>query len=722
MAKTGVFEAVILMILVLLCAVLFIIVIQGPDYASDYGNWSVSGDGPVSKIFMAEDGTAYLFGGKNGNTIYTIGPDGDKKWAFEVTGPWLATKQAFAVDDGTIYLYLYKFDNATAGMYGGMANYRKNIDEGYISDGDRSIIAISDKGKMLWRKDVPNAISLYGTSIYADGGRLYYYNNDSLMVYDKSGRSLFNITGIYGAPTVDEHGDIFAVKQRFENGGFGPGRIIEAYYPNGTLYWRNDLGRTIYGTIDYGYGRIAPFNTVLRYQDDSLYAWVENGTVRMNTNGSIIWSKTFPYNGGVPLSAMPIDSQGNMYYLFNAYPPYIDVVTPDGREILRDYTMHNATFGGIEDGVIYYVDYYFNNSTIERAEQENLVYANISAYSIIEDRYLWSFNLSPEASEILIAGDDAEVLPSLILMYQGGPAVNKLQISAHRNYDNNVDEQVMLMSLKGLYCSWGIHLARGTDTLYLNYYAFNWQYPIINNKTTCLYANSLYAIAENGTLLWEKPLSSLVTSMAVNNSTLYYSTRNGGFYVENAAKIGGGLALLAIIYMIARFFMLGTVARARSRLDSNQNRNSVMRYIADNPGLTARDIARHLGLNLGTIRYHLLILGLNHKIITYKADGKYIRFFTNSNSYSEAQQQAVSLVRREGMRKVLDFLLTKPGVTSRELSLSVGAQESAVSRSLRELLHKGIVGRNAKPDGSPAYSISEGYRDSIMFALRRVKN
>ncbi len=402
-------------------------------------------------------------------------------------------------------------------------------------------MAISDHGKMLWREDVPNGISYYGTSIYADGGRVYYYNNDSVMVLDRNGRTLFNVSGIYGPPTVDEHGNIFVVKLFIdENGGFGPGKIIEAYYPNGTLYWRNDLGRTIYGIIDYG--RIAPFNTILRYQDDSLYAWVENGTVRLSTNGSVIWSKTFPYNGCVPLSAMPIDSQGNMYYLFNAYPPYIDVVTPDGREILRDYAVHNATFRGIEDGVVYYVDYYFNNSTIEHAEKENLVYANISAYNIIEDRYLWSFNLSPGASEILIAGDDAEVLPSLYQVYQGGPDINKLQISRQRNYDNNVDEQVLLMRLKGLYCSWGIHLARGTDTLYLNYYAFNWQYPVINNKTTCLYANSLYAIADNGTLLWEKPLNSLVTSMAVNNSTLFYSTRNGGFYVENAAKIGGGLA------------------------------------------------------------------------------------------------------------------------------------------------------------------------------------
>ncbi len=727
------------MILVLLCAVLFVIVMQGPDHASDHGNWSVSGDGPVSNIYLSEDGTAYLFGGANGNTIYALGPDGDKKWAFEVTGPWLATRQVFAVDDGTIYLCLCSFDNATAEQYGGVANYRAVIDQGYIADGERSIIAISETGKKLWQKEVPNATGYYGISIYADNGRLYYYNNETLTVYDKIGRTLFNVTGLYGAPTIDEHGDIFTVEQRIENGAFGPGDTIDAYYPNGTLYWRNDLGHTIYGIIDYA--KVAQFNTILRYQDDSLYAWVENGTVRLSANGSIIWSKTFPYNGCMPLSAMPIDSQGNMYYLFFSYPQYIDVVTPDGREILRDYPLHNATFGGIEDGVIYYVDYYFDNSTLDNAGKENLVYANISAYDILGDRYLWNFSLSPEASEILItgdnaliAGDNAEVLQAprfgmfyggtnmnLYQVYYGGWSLNPLQFPSRRNYDNYADEQFLLMRQKGLYCNWGIRLARGTDTLYLNYYAFNWQPTVFNNKTACLYANSLYAIAGNGTLLWEKPLSSPVTAMAVNNSTLYYSTRNGGFYVENAAKIGGGLALLAMVYLAARFLIIGSVARARSRLDKNENRNQVMRDIADNPGLTSRDIARDLGVNLGTIRYHLLILGMNHKIVTYQADGKHVRFFTNSKSYSEAEQQAVSLVRREGMRMILELLLAKPGVTSRELSLALDAQESAVSRNLRELLQKGIVNRNAKQDGGQAYFISEGHRAHIAFAIERVK-
>ncbi|MGA9139195.1 MAG: winged helix-turn-helix transcriptional regulator [Methanocella sp.] len=744
MSRAGAFEAVILMILVLLCAVLFIIVMQGPDQISGHGNWSVSG-GQALKMFMTDDGTLYLFGGENGNTVYAVDMGGNLKWEFEVPGPWMVSKQIYAADDHAIYMYLYAADNQTTSKYDGPAEYRVAVDGGNVANGKRAIMAVSAGGRLLWIKDMPVTTGMvFAESLYSSGGRVYYYlgqfttvfdaegraiyniPDQVVTVFDAEGRALFNITDISGPPTVDEQGNIYAVKRSVNDfDGSAYYGVIEGYYPNGTLYWQKDLGQTIYDMTGYqfNYLQSESFNSVLPYQDGSLYAWVDGGVIRLSTNGSIIWSKTFPYSGFSPLEAMPVDSQGNLYFLFHTYPRYVNIITPDGKEIHRDVTDHNATLRGYEDGVVYFIDYDFDRP-IDQVKKQDLMTVRISAYNLLEDRYLWNRTIAPGASEMTVTGDDVNsfLLGGLSLYY---PFFNSSEtktraVGVDHQRDQISDQQTIAISPKGIVCNWGIRLAPGNDALYLNYYAFNWQYPIQDSKY--YYANGLYAIADNGTLLWEKPLSSLVTSMAVNNSTLYYSTRNGGFYVENAAKIGGGLALLAIVYLVARFLLIGSVARARGRLDKNENRNSVMKYIADNPGLTVRDMVRGLDVNLGTIRYHLLILGLNHKIITYKADGKYIRYFTNSKTYSEAQQQAVSLVRREGMGKVLGLLLAKPGVTSRELSLALDAQESAVSRNLRELVQRGIVDKNAKPDGSPAYSINEQQREHIEFALGRVKS
>ena len=69
-----------------------------------------------------------------------------------------------------------------------------------------------------------------------------------------------------------------------------------------------------------------------------------------------------------------------------------------------------------------------------------------------------------------------------------------------------------------------------------------------------------------------------------------------------------GIAFAAIVYLFFRCFVLGTVTRARSRLDKNKNRKAVLQFIVDTPGATAVDVARAQKMEPGHIRYHLLIL------------------------------------------------------------------------------------------------------------------
>ncbi|HMK46591.1 MAG TPA: ArsR family transcriptional regulator [Methanocella sp.] len=57
-------------------------------------------------------------------------------------------------------------------------------------------------------------------------------------------------------------------------------------------------------------------------------------------------------------------------------------------------------------------------------------------------------------------------------------------------------------------------------------------------------------------------------------------------------------------------------------LDRNDNRNLVLKSVADHPGATALDIVKGLGMNRSTIRYHLFILSINHKLTTHNEDDK----------------------------------------------------------------------------------------------------
>ena len=146
-----------------------------------------------------------------------------------------------------------------------------------------------------------------------------------------------------------------------------------------------------------------------------------------------------------------------------------------------------------------------------------------------------------------------------------------------------------------------------------------------------------------------------------------------------------------------------------------------MRYVIANPGSTLRDISRGMRMNLGTVRYHILILGLNHRIVSYQADGKHVRYFINSGTYSQEEQMIMSVVRRDGMRKILMTLLIKPGISNVELSSELGIQESAVSRYMKELAEKGLVVKEMAPMGTSAYFLSNDRMAHVAKAMEIMK-
>ena len=188
------------------------------------------------------------------------------------------------------------------------------------------------------------------------------------------------------------------------------------------------------------------------------------------------------------------------------------------------------------------------------------------------------------------------------------------------------------------------------NVVYISYYMYNYEYPdsisqppevAIFNKSRLAYVSGILALDNDGRLLWNNPTDSMIMSMAANNSTIDLA-RDGGRIFATQANIALGFALIAVVYLFLRFFCVGAVARARSRIDKNENLNCVMRYVVAKPGSTLREISRGMRMNLGTVRYHIFILGLNHRIVAYQADGKHVRYFINSGTYSKEEQMIMS--------------------------------------------------------------------------------
>ena len=270
--------------------------------------------------------------------------------------------------------------------------------------------------------------------------------------------------------------------------------------------------------------------------------------------------------------------------------------------------------------------------------------------------------------------------------------------------------------------SWAYaNLVPTKDVLYVSYWVYTYEVPTFFNQSNCTYAGGVYAIDNNGKLIWSKSTDSRVIAMQANNGTIYYGTDNGKIF-STKVDMAAGFVLTAFFYLFIRFFLVGAVTRVRGRIDSNKNRSAVLNFIIDNPGVGLYEISKSLKMNMGTARYHLMILGINHRVSSYKADSKYIRYFTNSGSYSKEQQLIISLMRRESINKVLNKLLKKPGMSNMELANELGVQDSSTIRQIKELLAKGILLKEQTQDGKLVYSINNCYKEQIVFAAERLNN
>jgi predicted transcriptional regulator len=146
----------------------------------------------------------------------------------------------------------------------------------------------------------------------------------------------------------------------------------------------------------------------------------------------------------------------------------------------------------------------------------------------------------------------------------------------------------------------------------------------------------------------------------------------------------------------------------------------MLQYIVDNAGVTLHELSHSLGMNIGTVRYHLLILGLNHRIVSGKFDDKFVRYFPNSGSYTKNEQLVISIVRRDGIRKVISLLLDESGLTNAEISSKLNIQVSATSRYIKELLEKGLIIKIPQDNGTLGYSIKDDQKEIIANIIERI--
>jgi predicted transcriptional regulator len=763
MRKRILFEAVLAIAVIILFFIMYLMIVGNAQKIAV--EWESSCNDTAYYTFTDDSGTLYAFMGSH---IYAIDKGGSVKWNISIPDDyWMGSsliKPAAASDDGILYVYLRPNmtkvceERGLAYMFGGESSAgiftddmnRRVMDE-YAGDPiadtfNESVIAISQTGGILW--SLPLHSELYDPDIQARLGHVYVYHGYNETVIDGNGRVLWNLQNVGAAPAIDEYGNVYLVRATRTyisrlNDHRDPATTVEAYDPGGALRWSYPANESINVQNIRGIQSTVPI-----YHDHILYLALNNGVTALGTDGIVQWTTRF--NGSIHFfKLMPFDSEGDIYV--RVYPgmdysalsgtldpdttpydemgiddplqgSYLAVLGTNGSEVaprIADQSTFdqnvgakyssNVSYDDAYDGIAYSVKAV---STGDNRTMGDLETAILSAYDLKDGaKKLWSyqFPVSAQGTTRVTASDFKH------LMYP--KTVQQVIVMNGHAITSGSSEGWGSAMVSG---ESGVRMAFGKNATYAGFWTYNYEWPGIFEYSNLTYSGRLYSFDRNGNVMWSKPTSTLVTSLLESDGTIYYSMGNGSIQAAHADVVAGIAIAAAAFYLFIRFIVVGAVARARNKLDSNDNRNAVFNYITEHPGSTLYEVSRGIVVNIGTVRYHLFILGINHRIAVQKTGQKFVRYFPNSGTYSKDEQMIMSLLRREALRRVIETLMARPGLSNCELSHQLGLPESAMSKYMKELSSKGIIIKERASGGRLAYAIKDEYREKVAIAIKRI--
>jgi predicted transcriptional regulator len=151
-----------------------------------------------------------------------------------------------------------------------------------------------------------------------------------------------------------------------------------------------------------------------------------------------------------------------------------------------------------------------------------------------------------------------------------------------------------------------------------------------------------------------------------------------------------------LVYPVEIFFflklmtVLGYRKVERNAVSYNRNRQIIFDCITENPGIRFHALERMTGMKEGTLKYHLLILAMKNRIVSFRSD-KSVRYFENNGRFSELEKKLFLHLRNPTSRRILEILATSPEVSRKDIAEMVGVTGPSVTWYTKRLSGDGII-------------------------------
>jgi predicted transcriptional regulator len=122
---------------------------------------------------------------------------------------------------------------------------------------------------------------------------------------------------------------------------------------------------------------------------------------------------------------------------------------------------------------------------------------------------------------------------------------------------------------------------------------------------------------------------------------------------------------------------------------ANRNRNRIFNYVQMNPGCTPAEITAQQNMANGTVKYHVQMLEAQGMIVLRRM-GKFTRLF-KSASGSEMEKAAISYMRNETSRNLLQAIMERPGITNSNLAEQFRLDKSSIHWHIERFLKDRMI-------------------------------
>jgi predicted transcriptional regulator len=120
-----------------------------------------------------------------------------------------------------------------------------------------------------------------------------------------------------------------------------------------------------------------------------------------------------------------------------------------------------------------------------------------------------------------------------------------------------------------------------------------------------------------------------------------------------------------------------------------ENQRRVYAFVLENPGQHLRRISRDLGMQLGTLRYHLD--QLERRGLVVSKDERNLRTYFAASKLSVRDQRMASLLQQKRFRDIIVTIMATPGATQAGIGGRLGLRASTLSKYIMILEDRGIV-------------------------------